>query len=123
MGISVLLTEVSYNVSMSRAEFHFISCEGRVLDRGKPYDDAYVTIHFSEYEPSSLSEKPPERAFAGEFEYRSKLSEKDSSPYFWLFLRYVPEDAGDLLIPLLNHEAGTEVILSCTLIVENLNWF
>ena len=33
-------------------------------------------------------------------------------------MRHVPEDARDLIIPLLSQEAGTRVVLECGLIIE-----
>jgi hypothetical protein len=59
----------------------------------------------------------PERAFAGEFGYWVKLTGDDSSlTHFAFYLRYVPEDAGKVLLPLLAQEAGTEVVLGVELV-------
>jgi hypothetical protein len=117
--ISILLTEARYEVYVERALVHSISCEGRVINhRGKPYDGADVTIEFAEHEPNRYDELP-ERAFFGEFGYYPKLpDEKHSSTHFTFHLRYVPEDARNLLIPLLTQETETRVILTVNLANE-----
>jgi hypothetical protein len=123
VDISVLLTEASYGVNIERAYVHNISCEGRVISgRGKPYHDADVTIEFGEYEPNSVTDKLPERAFAGTFGYWPKQSKEGySSTHLTFNLRHLPEDVQGLLIPLLSQEAGTRVLLNCTLIIKEEN--
>jgi hypothetical protein len=117
--ISILLTEARYEVHADRALAHSISCEGRVINgREKPYDGADVTVEFGEHEPNRHDELP-ERAFFGEFGYYSKLSDVEySSTHFTFYLRYVPGDARNLLIPLLSQEVKARVILTVNLANE-----
>ncbi|MFQ5745564.1 MAG: hypothetical protein ACE5HV_18595 [Acidobacteriota bacterium] len=117
--ISILLTEARYEIHAERALVHSISCEGRVINgRGKPYDGVEVTVEFAEPEPNSFDELP-ERAFFGEFGYWAKRPDKEhSSTHFAFYLRYLPEDARNLLIPLLSQEAGTQVVLTVNLTNE-----
>lgn len=118
--ISILLTKARYEVHVERALVHSIACEGRVINgRGKPYDGADVTVEFWEHEPNRQDELP-ERALFGEFGYYPKLpAEENASNYFTFSLRYAPADARHLLIPLLSQEAGTQVVLTANLTVED----
>lgn len=117
--ISVLLTEVRYEMHTERALIHAISCEGRIINsRSKPYDGADVSIEFREFEPNQL-EGLPKRAFFGEFGYWPKQQrEEHSSNHFTFNLRYVPEDARDLLIPILCQQLTTQVVLTINLTKE-----
>ena len=117
--ISILLTEARYEVHVERALFHSISCEGRVIDgRGKPYDGADVTVEFGEHEPNRHDEMP-ERAFFGEFSYWLKVPDEEySSTHFTFHLWHLPEDARDLLIPLLIQGLENQVILTINLTNE-----
>jgi len=74
-----------------------------------PYDGIELDIEFGEFE-RNLRNELPERAFFGEFNYWPKHS-RQTSNRFWFRLRYVHEDARDLLIPLITHDSQTEVIL------------
>ncbi len=114
--VSVLLTGAQYKVHAERALVHSISCEGRVINgKGKPYDGVDVTVEFDEHEPNRHDELP-ERAFFGEFGYYPKLPEKQySSTHFAFYLRYLPDDARNFLIPLLSQEVGTQVVLTVNL--------
>lgn len=113
--ISILLTEARYEIDVERALVRAISCEGRVINaKGRPYDGAEVTIEFSEHEPNRYDEMP-ERAFFGEFGYFPKQPGEYSSTHFMFDLRYVPEDARGLLIPLLSQQVETRVILTVNL--------
>ena len=61
----------------------------------------------------------PKRALFGEFGYWPKQpSEKDSSNFFSFNLHYVPEDARDLLIPVLSQKVPTQVVLTINLAKE-----
>ena len=117
--ISILLTEARSEVYVERALFHSISCEGRVINgKGKPYDGVDATIEFGGFERNRHYELP-ERAYFGEFGYYPKLpDEKYSSTHFTFHLRYVPEDARDLLMPLFTQEVETRVILTINLTNE-----
>ena len=117
--ISVLLTEARYEIHTERVLLHAISCEGRVINsRGKPYDGANVTIEFREFEPNQL-EGLPKTAFFGEFGYWPKQpDEEHSSTHLTFNLNYVPEDARDLLIPLLSQQLPTQVVLTINLTKE-----
>lgn len=116
-SISILLTEARYDILADRGYMHSISCEGRVIGgRGKPYDGAYVTIEFDEYEPNPATDELPERAFAGEFGYWPERPENEhSSPHFSFGLKHVPDDARELLLPVLTQEVGTCVVLRVSL--------
>ncbi len=118
--VSVLLTDARYEISAERANPYSIYCAGRVTSAwGKPYDGVDVTIEFTEHEPHRRDEPPPRRAFFGEFGYYPKLpQEKYASTHFTFHLRYLPEDARSLLIPLLSQEVGTRVILRVNLTNE-----
>ena len=113
------MTGARYEVHVERALLHSISCEGRIINgKGKPFDGVDATLEFAEHEPNRLDELP-ERAFFGEFGYYPKLPQEPySSPCFAFNLRYLPEDARCLLIPLLSQEAGTQVILTVNLTNE-----
>lgn len=117
--ISILLTEVRYEVSMARALVRSISCEGRVIHgRGKPYDGADVTVNFYEHRTNKYGELP-EMAFFGEFGYWLKQPDEEHSMTSFKFdLRYIPKDAHDFLIPLLSHEVGKQVVLTVNITNE-----
>ncbi len=117
--ISVLLTEARYEMHTEHALIHAISCEGRVISsRGKPYDGADVSIEFREFKPNQL-EGLPKRALYGEFGYWPKQPhEEHSSNHFTFNLHYVPEDARDLLIPILCQQLPTHVVLTINLTKE-----
>lgn len=117
--ISILLTEVRYEVSMARALVRSISCEGRVIHgRGKTYDGAHVTVNFYEHRTNKYGELP-EKAFFGEFGYWLKQPDEEHSMTFFNFdLRYIPKDAHDFLIPLLSQEVGKQVVLTVNLTNE-----
>lgn len=117
--ISVLLTGARYKVNTERALIHAISCEGRVINsRGKPYDGADVSIKFHKFDPNQL-EGLPKNAFFGEFGYwPKKPGEVHSSNHFMFNLNYVPEDARDLLIPILCRQLPNQVVLSMNLTKE-----
>ncbi|MFC3284265.1 hypothetical protein [Litchfieldella rifensis] len=117
--ISVLLTEARYEMHTERALIHAISCEGRVINsRGKPYDGANVSIEFREFEPNQL-EGLSKRAFFGRFGYWPKQpSEVHSSHQFTFNLHYVPDDARDLLVPILCQQHSTQVVLTINLTKE-----
>jgi hypothetical protein len=116
MTTSIAITNVSYNVDKDHRDIYSLSCDRRVAyKRDKPYDSALVTVEFAGYKRNRFTGELPERAFAGEFGYWVKLTGDDSSlTHFAFYLRYVPEDAGKVLLPLLAQEAGTEVVLVVT---------
>lgn len=117
--ISVLITETRYEMHTEHALIHRISCEGHVIkSRGKPYDGADVSVEFREFEPNQRGGMP-KRAHFGEFGYWPKQpSDEHSSNHFTFNLNYVPEDARDLLIPILNQERQAKVILNINLTKE-----
>jgi hypothetical protein len=119
-NISVLITDAGYRIYTEYAHVHGIGCNGHVVKslRKEPYEGAEVVIEFKEFESNSFLELP-EKAFFGEFHYWPRQSdETDSSASFSFDLRYVPEDARDLLIPLLNGESQKRVILEINLSSE-----
>ena len=119
-SLTILLTQASYDLDVARGEVRSISCEGRVIHgRGKPYDDADVTVEFRVHERSRVTEELPAHALAGEFLYHPRHPDEEySSTHFWFGLKHVPEDARELLLPVLASEAGTEVVLVVGLVVE-----
>lgn len=116
-SISILLTEARYDILVDRGYLHSISCEGRVIrGRGKPFDGVHVTIEFDEHEPNPETDELPERAFAGVFEYWPERPENEhSSTHFLLELKHLPDDARELLLPVLSQEVGTRVVLRVSL--------
>lgn len=120
--ISIMLTEVRYEIFTERALVHAISCEGRVINsRGKPYDGADVTVQFREFERNRL-EGLPKTAFFGEFGYWPKQpDEEHSSTHLTFNLKYVPEDARNVLIPLLSQQIPAQVVLTINLAKEEEN--
>jgi hypothetical protein len=119
-SIAILLTEARYDISADRADIHSISCEGRVISQtGNPYNGADVSVEFKEYEPNQATDELPQRAFAGEFGYWPKPPGEDySTTHFWLQLRYVPDDARGILLPMLAQDAGTELVLLVNFVDE-----
>lgn len=118
-GISILLLNTKYAVSIEAGMVYSISCKGHVVDRGKPYDGADVTIDFYGHEPTEWTGKLPERAFFGEFGYWPKQPDKEYSSYsFGFTLKHIHEDIHTLLLPLLTQDVGTQVTLDVNLIVK-----
>ena len=119
-SISILLTEVRYNISAERRLVHSIVCEGQVISgKGKPYDGVRVYVEFLEHEISGVTGELPERAWFGEFGYfAERQDEYNSTAFFSLQLKHVPEDARGLLLPLFSQDVGTQVILNANLTVE-----
>jgi hypothetical protein len=118
-SLRVLLTEVRYDLDVARNEIRSISCEGRVLGTRKPYDGADVTVEFREHERSRVTDELPRRASAGEFSYHPKRPEEEySSAFFSLWLKYIVEDARELLLPILADSAATEIVLLADLVSE-----
>ena len=116
-NLSILLTDAVYKFDMESGMAHSVGCAGRVINgSGKPYEGAEVTVRFEKWWTHEL----PERDFFGEFSYSPKPPDEEysSDPPFWFYLRHVPDDTCDLLIPLLTQEVGTRVILTVNLMNE-----
>ena len=120
VSLTILLMQASYDLDVARGELRSISCEGRVIHgRSMTYDGADVTIEFREHEPSRVTDKLPRHALPGEFLYHPKRPDEEySSTHFWFGLKHVPEDARELLLPVLASDAGTEVDLVVSLVIE-----
>lgn len=118
--IRILITEARYEVNVARGYIHSFSCEGRVINAsGRPYDGANVTVEFRKHQPNRHGELP-EKGLFGEFGYYQKQPDEGySSTHFAFSLLHVPGDDRDLLIPLLSQEAGTHVVLTVTLTIED----
>jgi hypothetical protein len=111
--VSVLLTEVRYKIDAESATYHGIACEGRIINgRGKAYEGISADVTFNEHETNSFDELP-DRSVFGEFEYGP--ADGHSSAHFGFHLRHLPEDARDVLIPMLNLEGGSHVVLEINL--------
>ena len=114
--ISILITDTKYEINTQNGYASGIKCEGKIV--GTQYDGADVTINFDEFEDNQFEELP-DRAFYGEFwHWPKKKDENYSSTYFVFELKYVPKDARDLIIPLLNAEQNKRVSLQLNLTNE-----
>jgi hypothetical protein len=114
--ISILLTEARYEINVERGIFHSIACEGYVvkgvIGRGNHWAGAEVTVQLNEHEPNRSTELHKGQFF-GEFSYHPALSEEGNSiPHFLFELRYVSEDARNLIIPLLSQQGASVVSLT-----------
>jgi hypothetical protein len=118
-SLSILLTDAQYEISIERPLIHSICCNGLIINgNDKPYDGLNVDVRFVEHELNSYQERP-ERALFGEFSYyRRQLKQIYSTDHFTFYLRYLPEDAHNLLIPLLNQKIGTSIILVVDLVIK-----
>jgi hypothetical protein len=115
--LTILLTQASYDLDVARGEVSSISCEGRVIHGGG--NGADVTVEFREYERSRVTQELPAHALAGEFLYYPRRSDEEySSTHFSIALKHLPEDARELLLPVLASDAGTEIVLVVSLVVE-----
>ena len=123
-NISVILTAARYQIHVEHARFHSISYEGRVIKcTGKPYENADVTIEFSEHRPNRYGDFP-EKACYGEFSYYVREDDNEySQPYFLFYLQYMPNDVRDILIPLVNQESGARLLVHININVENSELF
>jgi hypothetical protein len=115
-GIEILITEIRYDLSAAYGRVHSLSCEGRVIGRGEPYDGAETTVNFLEAPKSDAYYEFPARSFFGEFSYSPE--KEPWSTRFSINLWYVSDDDWKLLVPLLTRGTDTRVFLTVNLTSE-----
>ncbi len=117
-SLNVKLNDVRYDIDPVRSSVRRIQCDGLIISRDKPYDCTHVTVEFFPHE-LDMSGRLPKRSFFGEYYYCPKRSgEEGDLSSFNFSLRYQPDDARNLLIPLFSqasHDKSTELVLTVTL--------
>jgi hypothetical protein len=117
-SLNVKLNDVRYDVDPVRSSARRIQCDGLIISRDKPYDCTHVYVEFFQHE-LDMSGRLPKRSFFGEYYYCPKQpGEEGDLSSFNFSLRYQPDDARNLLIPLFSqasHDKSTELILTVTL--------
>ena len=128
--VSVLRTSAAYQLDVPTGRAHSVQCSGSVINaKGNSYEGADATVRLEEFQMQNRIGLPfdldpavelPERALVGYFNYWPKDIDKkySSAASFSFNLKYMPDDARELIFPILSRVGGAQVVLTVDLISE-----